>query len=52
MKAKINPETGKVEWIGRGSGENWKRLPDDLPNQPDDASCLYYDESTDSFQYR
>lgn len=51
MKAKINSETGKVEWIGRGSGEDWVDLPNDLPSQPDGTSSLYYDDVDESFYY-
>ena len=44
MKAKINPETGKVEWIGRGSGENWVSVPSELPEQEEPSESLHYDD--------
>jgi len=52
MKAKINDKTGKVEWIGRASGEQWVQLPDDLPDQTDDETTLHYDSDTDTWEYR
>lgn len=52
MKAKINDKTGKVEWIGHGSGESWVRLPDDLPDQTDANSTLHYDSDTDTWEYK
>lgn len=50
MRAKINPDSGKVEWVGMGSGENWETLPDDLPKQDDPATSLHYDED-EGFYY-
>jgi len=51
MRAKINPETGKVEWIGMGSGENWVDYdPDTLPEQTDSSTSLHYDEQ-DGYYY-
>lgn len=46
MKAKIDSETGRVEWIGRASGERWVTLPDNLPDQTDDESTSHYDSDT------
>ena len=44
MKAKINPETGRVEWIGRQDGEHWVKLPEKLPEQTDSSTSLHYDQ--------
>lgn len=52
MKAKINDNTGKVEWVGRGSGAQWVRLPDDLPDQTDADTTLHYDSDTDTWEYK
>jgi len=52
MKAKINEKTGKVEWIGRGSGERWVQLPEDLPDQTDDETTLHYDSDTDTWVFK
>jgi len=46
MKAKIDSETGRVEWIGRASGEQWVQLPEDLPDQTDDETTSHYDSGT------
>jgi len=52
MKAKINEKTGKVEWIGHGSGEQWVKLPQDLPDQTDDETTLHYDGDTDTWVFK
>lgn len=52
MKAKIDSETGRVEWIGRGSGDQWVQMPTNLPDQTDENTTLHYDSETDSWEYK
>lgn len=42
MKARIDPDTGRVKWMGRGGGENWVSVPANLPEQTDSGTVLHY----------